>query len=403
VSYEIGTIATSSITTEKSIIDYCTVNQAIITMNARPGLSTARCLSHRHIVVEERNEDFSESDNSLLNEGGAPGGNLSIAMGNPLNEPLLGGASHVNLMVPSAHIHGRNVSDLSCGVNEDGTAAPDDQFILPQGVDVSFRDKCCEVRSDKVYLYMIFLVKPLAATRSANITYKSILHGKNEASLMASEENHKQQDSPQEVASVVYVVLNKHDLDLDLIDKFERTGNGYKAQLKDISPTAFHDISKCVAEIANADLVDTCSVPRDVSVLVLDDLSKEFYNVALSRGASSLDSTWRSLNVKFSGLQATILLMLLLWESWTCDGFAHGICLKYLIFLFGFVFVGELSYVNLNVSLFVQGVRDANAFSLMANSRDDCKYSQCASYDSTLPHALGTFFYHVYVVALIYV
>ncbi len=100
--------------------------------------------------------------------------------------------------------------------------------------------------------------------------------------------------------------------------------------------------------------------------LIYRDESGRLYNLTINNGCDGLAATWKSLLLSFSGLQAMTALAILT-RAFACAGVA-GSVLKpgYLSLILGLILYEEISYVWVNVAIFVQGAPSVAALTIVS-------------------------------------
>lgn len=146
-------------------------------------------------------------------------------------------------------------------------------------------------------------------------------------------------------------------------------------QLKEFGITVY------LAEYGSVDMYLLRQVVQHVSLSKLDrskseyenqrcllyrDESGRLYNLTINNGCDGLASTWKSLLISFSGLQA-MTAFVILTRAYACAGIA-GAILKpgYLSLILGLILYEEISYVWLNVAIFVQGTPSVAALTIVS-------------------------------------
>ena len=90
--------------------------------------------------------------------------------------------------------------------------------------------------------------------------------------------------------------------------------------------------------------------------LLYRDKSGRLYNLTLNNGCDGLATTWRSLHVMYSGLQAMIAFTVLS-RAYGCADVANSLLKStYILFILGFLLYQEMGHVWLNVAMFIQGL-----------------------------------------------
>mmetsp|Transcript_15381 Transcript_15381/g.26265 ORF Transcript_15381/g.26265 Transcript_15381/m.26265 type:complete len:455 (+) Transcript_15381:144-1508(+) len=101
------------------------------------------------------------------------------------------------------------------------------------------------------------------------------------------------------------------------------------------------------------------------------DKSGQLYNLTVDNGSGGLASTWKSLLLSFSGLQAMVA-MSVLTRAFACMNPESKVKPGYFLGLvLGLVLFEEMSQSFLNVALLVQGVPSVAAYSLSSGSDSD--------------------------------
>ena len=100
--------------------------------------------------------------------------------------------------------------------------------------------------------------------------------------------------------------------------------------------------------------------------LIYRDESGRLYNLTINNGCDGLASTWKSLLLSFSGLQAMTALVILT-RAYACTGVANAILRPgYLSLILGLILYEEISYVWVNVAIFVQGTPSVAALTIIS-------------------------------------
>ena len=105
--------------------------------------------------------------------------------------------------------------------------------------------------------------------------------------------------------------------------------------------------------------------------LLYRDKSGRLYNLTLNNGCDGLASTWRSLHVMYSGLQAMIAFTVLS-RAYGCADVANSLLKStYILFILGFLLYQEMGHVWLNVAMFIQGMPSVAAYTIITSFDSD--------------------------------
>jgi len=169
----------------------------------------------------------------------------------------------------------------------------------------------------------------------------------------------------------------------DVIDSAENNVNGRAAidQLKDFGVTVYladHDsvdigVLRKVVEHVSKNCNDRSKHHLDNQrCLLYRDEKGRLYNLLLKNESAGLASTWKSLLLSFSGLQAMIAITALA-RVFSCVNPDENSSVKpgYLSIVLGLILYEEISYVGLNCSMYIRGTPSIAAHTLISNFDSD--------------------------------
>ena len=170
---------------------------------------------------------------------------------------------------------------------------------------------------------------------------------------------------------ILQQVIDRHDNNYD--------GRATIDQLKDFGITVYlaeqdsvniDILTKVVQHASTANTDRSRPDYENQRCLLYRDDKGRLYNLTLANGCAGLGSTWKSLLISFSGLQALVALAVLT-RAFSCYNDATSVTPGYLSLLLGLILYEEMSHVWVNCSMFVRGTPSIAAYTLLSNFDSD--------------------------------
>jgi len=141
---------------------------------------------------------------------------------------------------------------------------------------------------------------------------------------------------------------------------------GITVYLAEYGSVDMHLLQQVVQHVSASKLDRTKSQYENQRCLLYRDESGRLYNLTINNGCEGLAATWKSLLLSFSGLQAMTALVVLT-RAYACAGVAESILKPgYLSLILGLILYEEISYVWMNVAMFVQGTPSVAALTIIS-------------------------------------